>query len=80
MEQPDSLGRDMIYAAAPLKKGQWIICAQQEVSDAFLYLVQAQRAAIAIFVIGGLLIVAVSLSWPAGWCGALPRPTSKRKP
>ncbi|MCF8042163.1 MAG: two-component sensor histidine kinase [Desulfarculaceae bacterium] len=61
VERPDSLGQAMIYAAAPLKKGQWIICAQQEVSDAFVHLVQAQRAAIAIFVIGGLLIVVATL-------------------
>ena len=61
VERPDSLGQDMIYAAAPLKKGQWIICAQQEVSDAFVHLVQAQRAAIAIFVLGGLAIVVATL-------------------
>ncbi|MFH2125557.1 MAG: cache domain-containing protein, partial [Pseudomonadota bacterium] len=61
VERPDSLDQDMIYAAAPLKKGQWIICAQQEVSDAFVHLVQAQRAAIAIFVLGGLAIVVATL-------------------
>ncbi|MBU1277389.1 MAG: two-component sensor histidine kinase [Proteobacteria bacterium] len=61
IEQPDSTGREMIYAAAPLKKGQWVICAQQEVSDAFVHLVRAQQVAIAIFVIGGLAIVVVSL-------------------
>ncbi|MCB2192942.1 MAG: two-component sensor histidine kinase, partial [Deltaproteobacteria bacterium] len=61
VERPNSLGQDMIYAAAPLNKGQWIICAQQEVSDAFVHLVQAQRAAIAIFVIGGLLIVVATI-------------------
>ncbi len=61
IERPNALDREMIYAAAPLKNGQWIICAQQEVADAFVHLVQAQRAAIAIFVIGGLLIVVVSL-------------------
>ena len=61
VERPDSLDQDMIYAAAPLKKGQWIICAQQEVADAFVHLVQAQRAAIAIFVLGGLAIVVATL-------------------
>jgi len=60
VERDGVMGREMIYAAAPLKNGSWIICAQQESDDAFMHLIQAQRAAIAIFVLGGLAIVLVS--------------------
>lgn len=60
IERKSSLGHEMIYAAAPLKNGSWIICAQQERSDALMHLVQAKRTAIAIFVLGAIAIVLVS--------------------
>lgn len=61
IEQADSLDRETIYAAASLKNSSWIICAQQERSDAFMHLLRAQQAALVIFVLGGVAIVLVSL-------------------
>ncbi|MCB2227055.1 MAG: two-component sensor histidine kinase [Desulfarculaceae bacterium] len=61
VQRPDPVGREMIYAAAPLKNGSWVICAQQEKADAFSLLLGAQRMAIAIFVLGGIVIILVSL-------------------
>ena len=34
-ENPDSFGKSLIFAAAPLNNGRWILIFQQEVSDAF---------------------------------------------
>ncbi|MGD8561932.1 MAG: ATP-binding protein [Desulfarculaceae bacterium] len=35
MVRTDSLGRKFIYAAAPLEKGHWLLCLQQQADDAF---------------------------------------------
>ncbi|MCF8034908.1 MAG: two-component sensor histidine kinase [Desulfarculaceae bacterium] len=61
IQRTGSRDREMIYAAAPLKNGSWIICAQQERADAFSLLFSAQRMAVTIFVLGGIVVILVSL-------------------
>lgn len=60
LERDNGSGQAMIYAAASMKNGSWIICGQQERADTLVHLVHAQRIAIAIFVVSAIAIVLVS--------------------
>ena len=61
-EQVDTQGHDSLFAVAPLKGGQWILCLQQETRDAYANLYQTVAWAIAIiFVSTGVVI---SLAFP----------------
>ena len=61
LERPDALGRESIFVFAPLKSHEWILCCQQESSDAFANLNQAQRMAVVIILVSGMVIVLVSI-------------------
>ncbi len=60
--EKQSLGADKeIYAAAFLKDNDWILVFRQNVSDAFSDLRRAQMTAVMIFIMGGLVIITMSL-------------------
>jgi len=59
VEVHDALGRQTIFAVAPLKGGQWFLCVQQSASDAFAYLRTTERLALTIFAVISVLVVAV---------------------
>ncbi len=50
-EGHDAFGRDSIFTIAPLKQGQWFLCYQQEMSDAFSEIRRVRMVAISIFLI-----------------------------
>ena len=56
-EGRDVLGRDAIFTIAPLNRGQWFLCYQQETSDAFAELRKVQNFAIMVSVIVSLAAV-----------------------
>ena len=47
VEGHDAFGRDSIFTIAPLKQGQWFLCYQQEMSDAFSEIRRVRTVAIA---------------------------------
>lgn len=51
LEGEDVLGRRAIFTVAPLKKGQWFLCYQQETSDALAELRHVQDFAIVVLII-----------------------------
>ena len=59
-EQVDSQGHDSLYAVAPLKGGQWILCLQQETRDAFANLYQTVAWAVAIIILSTGVVVALA--------------------
>ncbi len=60
--EKESLGADKeIYAASFLKGDDWILVFRQNVSDAFSDLRRAQMTAVMIFIMGGLVIITMSL-------------------
>ena len=50
LDGKDMLDRQSIFTIAPLKNGQWFLCYQQEVSDAFAELRTVQGFAIAVLI------------------------------
>ncbi len=59
-EGPDATGRQLVVGMAGLKGGHWILCFQQEAGDAFVDLRRAQIIALAVILVGGLIIILVS--------------------
>lgn len=60
--EKDSPGSDKeIYVAAFLKDNEWILVFRQNPSDAFSDLRRAQMTAVMIFIMGGLVIITMSL-------------------
>lgn len=64
VQRPNALGRKCIYLLSPLKDGQWVLFCQQEESDAFSDLYRARLLALAIFLMGtvGIVIMSVMLA------------------
>ena len=56
----DEDGQTWLAAMSPLKNGQWVLCFQQNVKDAYLVLTRAWRFAILAIVAGSLAIVAAA--------------------
>ncbi len=61
IERSSPLGRRSIYLLSPLKDGQWVLFWQQETSDAFSELYRARLLVIAIFLVGSVGIVIMSM-------------------
>jgi two-component system NtrC family sensor kinase len=59
MTRSDSLGREFILAAAPLKNGDWLLGLQQQADDAFTYLNRTVSIAWALFAAIGAGVVVV---------------------
>ena len=59
MTLADSLGREFIFAVAPLKKGDWLLCLQQQADDAFSNLNRAVHLAWLLFAAIGAAVVLV---------------------
>ncbi|MCF8079944.1 MAG: two-component sensor histidine kinase [Desulfobacterales bacterium] len=57
MEQDDAMGNKVIYVAAVLKHGDWLLVYQQKASDAFSELNSTVRIALALILLGTILIV-----------------------
>ncbi len=57
IEGEDVLGRQAIFAIAPLKRGHWFLCYQQETSDAFSELRRVQDFAVLVSVVVSLIAV-----------------------
>ncbi len=57
LEGEDVLRRRSIFAIAPLKQGQWFLCYQQEISDAFAELRHVQEFAVVVLIIVSLAAV-----------------------
>jgi len=60
VRKEDASGSDSIYVAAFLKQGDWLLVYQQLASDAFSELWRARSIALAIFLLGGIGIVAMA--------------------
>lgn len=60
LEARDAMGRETLFAVARLKNGNWLLCLQQEESDAFAYLYQTERFALLVFGFSGLIILGLS--------------------
>lgn len=56
----DESGVESIYVAAFLKDKNWLLVYKQDYSDAFSELIRIQNIALAIFILGGLAIVAMA--------------------
>lgn len=61
VEKKDETGQNMIYVAAFLKQGDWLLVYQQRAYDAFSDLRRAQEIAFLIILIGGLGIVTMAV-------------------
>jgi len=57
VEQDDAAGNKVIYVAAVLKHGDWLLVYQQKASDAFSELNSTVRIALALILLGTILIV-----------------------
>lgn len=57
----DPAGKEVIYAAAYLKEGEWVMILQQDLKDAYAELYKTQKIAFIIILIGSLGIVGTSL-------------------
>ena len=60
MERDDDFGNNTIYAAAPLKHGDWLLVYQQKASDAFSDLRSAIKTALMIMFIAMILVVTIA--------------------
>jgi two-component system NtrC family sensor kinase len=60
-ERPDDSGRRSIYVTALLKNDDWLLVYRQQSDDAFATLHRAQRIAVAIFLVTGLISVTMSI-------------------
>ncbi|RJR34788.1 MAG: sensor histidine kinase [Desulfobacteraceae bacterium] len=60
VRKEDASGSDSIYVAGFLKQGDWLLVYQQLASDAFSELWRARSIALAIFLLGGIGIVAMA--------------------
>jgi len=60
-ERNDESGKKNIYGAALLKERNWILIYKQETADAFSDLRRMLKVAIAIFILGGLSIIAMAV-------------------
>ena len=58
--RPDPAGRKAIYALAPLKGGEWVLCLKQTASDAYSYMYDTVKLAVAVIVVFGVAIVIVA--------------------
>ena len=61
LERPDAHDNQAIFAMAPLKEGQWILCLQQQTSDAYAHMHDTVKLALFIIVVSALIIVALAL-------------------
>jgi two-component system NtrC family sensor kinase len=59
LEGEDVLGRKAIFTIAPLKRGEWFLCYQQETADAFSELRDVQNFAILVSVVVSLIAAVV---------------------
>lgn len=59
--ESDAMGGRLLHVVAFLKDGQWALIFQQHAKDAFSGLHRARRIALAVFVLGGLLIISMAL-------------------
>jgi two-component system NtrC family sensor kinase len=57
----EASGKEIIYAATTLKKGDWVMVFQQDTEDAFFDLQYAQNIAIMTILMGGLVIVTMAI-------------------
>jgi len=60
IERDDDSGNKVIYVAAPLKHGDWLLVYQQKTSDAFSDLRRTLRVTIAIMLLAGICIVVIA--------------------
>jgi two-component system NtrC family sensor kinase len=60
VQKEDDSGSDSIYVAGFLKEGDWLLVYQQLASDAFSDLQRARYIALAIFLLGGIGILAMA--------------------
>ena len=60
-EYTDEDGMEWLVAMSPLKGGQWVLCFQQKVQDAFLVLTRAWRFAMLAILGGSLVIISIAL-------------------
>ena len=60
-EEPDGLGREIIFVLASLNNERWILCFQQEMADAFAPLTKARIVAIILFITSAALVGLVAL-------------------
>ncbi len=60
VEGQDAFGRNSIFTLAPLKQGQWFLCYQQEMSDAFSEIHKVRMVAIAVFLLAAVAAAALS--------------------
>jgi len=60
VEKADNSGNKVIYVAALLKHGEWLLVYQQKSSDAFSDLRRTLRVTIAIVLLAGICIVAIA--------------------
>ncbi len=60
IERDDDFGNNTIYAAAPLKHGDWLLVYQQKASDAFSDLRSAIKTALSIMFIAGVLVAFIA--------------------
>ena len=60
IERDDDSGNEVIYVAALLKHGDWLLVCQQKASDAFSDLRRTLRVTIAIMLLAGICIVVIA--------------------
>ncbi|MCB2187973.1 MAG: GHKL domain-containing protein [Deltaproteobacteria bacterium] len=60
-ERPDARGRETIFAMAPLKDGEWVLCLQQTASDAFSEMFDTVTLAVLIIAATAVIIVITAL-------------------
>ena len=53
-------GEDWVLAMAPIKRGDWVLCIQQQASDAYSVVSDTRRTVILVFVVGSLAIILVA--------------------
>lgn len=58
--EADGRGQDMVQAATWLKDGDWLLICRQEAADAFASLYSARRLALAVSLVGLLLLVFIT--------------------
>ena len=59
MTRADPMGREFIFAVSPLKKGDWLLCLQQQANDAFSNLNRAVQLAWLLFAVIGAAVIVV---------------------
>jgi two-component system NtrC family sensor kinase len=53
-------GEDWVLAMAPIKRGEWVLCIQQQASDAYSVVADTRRTVLFLFTIGAMVIIVVA--------------------